>query len=149
MKVLVLDDDPLIVAALARDLNDRGNLVFGYQTAADAETALREGLMIDVAILDFDLRGRETGLEFIKRMSGRFGRNIPAIILSGGTDSATLATLAKSGRPWLTKPANPELIVATLSAVFKAAQAADRAFNAEHRAPVPAEFRATNDRPST
>jgi signal transduction histidine kinase/ActR/RegA family two-component response regulator len=134
VKVLVLDDDPLIVAALTRDLADRGNLVFGYQTAADAETALQEGLAIDVAVLDFDLRGRETGLEFIKRMSGRFGRNIPAIILSGGTDSATLATLAKSGRPWLTKPADPELIAATLGAVSKAVQAVDKVLNVEERA---------------
>lgn len=119
-RILVLDDDQLIVSALSRDLRDRGNLVLGYQRSADAEAALADGLEIDVAILDFDLRDRETGLEFINRMSERFKCFIPAVILSGGTDSATLATLAKSGRPWLTKPADPELIVATLQAVIKA-----------------------------
>ncbi|HVX36657.1 MAG TPA: ATP-binding protein [Hyphomicrobium sp.] len=123
-KILVLDDDQLIVSALSRDLRDRGNQVFGYQRAADAEAALVNGLAIDVAILDFDLRDQETGLEFINRMSGEIDRFIPAVILSGGTDSATLAALAKSGRPWLTKPADPELIVATLNAVIKAGRAA-------------------------
>lgn len=123
-KILILDDDQLIVSALSRDLRDRGNLVFGYQRAADAEAALADGLSIDVAILDFDLRDQETGLEFINRMSDEFDHFIPAIILSGGTDSATLATLAKSGRPWLTKPADPELIVTTLNAVIKAGRAA-------------------------
>lgn len=123
-KILVLDDDQLIVSALSRDLRDRGNQVFGYQRAADAEAALLNGLAIDVAILDFDLRDQETGLEFINRMSGEIDRFIPAVILSGGTDSATLAALAKSGRPWLTKPADPELIVATLNAVIKAGRAA-------------------------
>jgi DNA-binding response OmpR family regulator len=94
---------------------------------------MQDGLAIDVAVLDFDLRGRETGLEFIKRVSARAARIVPAIILSGGTDSATLATLAKSGRPWLTKPADPELIAATLRAVYKAAQSAPKACEAgEH-----------------
>jgi DNA-binding response OmpR family regulator len=58
-------------------------------------------------------------------MSRKLDRSIPAIILSGGTDSATLAALAKSGRPWLTKPADPELIVATLSAILKSNGAAN------------------------
>ena len=33
LKILVLDDDPLIVAALSRDLSDRNNSVFGYEHA--------------------------------------------------------------------------------------------------------------------
>lgn len=130
-KILVLDDDQLIVSALSRDLRDRGNLVFGYQRAADAEAAMAEGLEIDVAILDFDLRDRETGLAFINRMTRECDRFIPALILSGGTDSATLAALAKSGRPWLTKPADPELIVATLNAVIKGGAVANVAFAAD------------------
>jgi signal transduction histidine kinase/ActR/RegA family two-component response regulator len=125
-KILVLDDDPLIVSALSRDLRDRGNLVYGFQRGTDAEAALAGGLTIDAAILDFDLRDHETGLEFVSRMSGELNSFIPAVILSGGTDSATLAALAKSGRPWLTKPADPELIVATLHAVIKAGRATVR-----------------------
>jgi ActR/RegA family two-component response regulator/anti-sigma regulatory factor (Ser/Thr protein kinase) len=125
LNVLVLDDDPLIVAALSRDLNDRNNSVFGYQYCKDAEIALNNGIAIDAAVLDYDLRGPETGLEFIARMCGQLGRHIPSIILSGGTDAATLAALAKSGRPWLTKPADPELIVATLGAILKSNKAAD------------------------
>jgi len=125
LNILVLDDDPLIVAALSRDLNDRNNFVFGYQRCADAELAFNDGIAIDAAVLDFDLRGPETGLDFIARMSRKLDRSIPAIILSGGTDSATLAALAKSGRPWLTKPADPELIVATLSAILKSNGAAN------------------------
>ncbi|MBY0560293.1 ATP-binding protein [Hyphomicrobium sp.] len=134
MRILVLDDDPLIVAALMRDLEDRGNLAFGYQTAAEAEKGLSKGLAIDAAVLDFDLRGSETGLEFIKRMAARTNTDIPTVILSGGTDSATLAVLAKSGRPWLTKPADPELIAATLSAILNAHKVSLNGFNAEYGA---------------
>jgi DNA-binding response OmpR family regulator len=133
-RILVLDDDPLIVSALSRDLRDRGNIVFGFQHGAEAGAALTSGMCIDAAILDFDLRDDETGLEFIGRMSAELGSFIPAVILSGGTDSATLATLATSGRPWLTKPADPELIVATLNAVIKAGRAAAQTSHAEERA---------------
>ncbi|MFT3732886.1 MAG: ATP-binding protein [Hyphomicrobium sp.] len=120
MRILVLDDDPLIVSALTRDLEDRGNVVFGYQRNTDAEAALDHGLVIDAAVLDFDLRGTETGLEFITRMAAKLDTDIPSVLLSGGTESATLAVLAKAGRPWLTKPADPELIAATLGAILKA-----------------------------
>jgi DNA-binding response OmpR family regulator len=119
MRILILDDDPLIVSALTQDLEDRGNVAFGYQSSIEASAALDSGLVIDAAVLDFDLRGAETGLEFIKRMAAQTENDIPCILLSGGTDSATLAVLAKSGRPWLTKPADPELIAATLGAILK------------------------------
>lgn len=134
VRILVLDDDPLIVAALERDLEDRGNLAFGFQSAAEAEAALDKGLVVDAAVLDFDLRGPESGLEFIRRMAARLNTDIPAVLLSGGTDSATLAVLAKSGRPWLTKPADPELIAATLSALLNARKASLKGFTAEYGA---------------
>jgi signal transduction histidine kinase/ActR/RegA family two-component response regulator len=135
-RILIVDDDPLIVAALSRDLNDRGNVVFGYERSADAEAALQDGLAVDAAVLDFDLRGAETGLGFVTRMSRKLGKFIPTVILSGGTDSATLAALARSGRPWLTKPADPELIAATLSSVLKANKTETSAFHAEQRADI-------------
>ncbi|MFA5957616.1 ATP-binding protein [Hyphomicrobium sp.] len=131
VRILILDDDPLIVAALTRDLEDRGNVAFGYQTNIDAEAAIDNGLVIDAAVLDFDLRGPETGLEFVKRMAAKTGDDIPSVLLSGGTDSATLAVLAKSGRPWLTKPADPELIAATLSAILKSHRTSQNCLSAE------------------
>ena len=85
-KILVLDDDPLIVAALSRDLTDRNNSVFGFERSTDAEVALMDGVAIDAAVLDFDLRGPETGLEFAARISRKLGKLLPSVILSGGTD---------------------------------------------------------------
>ncbi len=131
MRILILDDDPLIVSALTQDLEDRGNVAFGYQNSVEAGAAFDKGLVIDAAVLDFDLRGSETGLEFIKRIAAKSESDIPCILLSGGTDSATLAVLAKSGLPWLTKPADPELIAATLGAIMKTHKFSQRAANAD------------------
>jgi CheY-like chemotaxis protein len=116
MKILVVDDEALIVTALCRDLEDRGNKAYGFGSSADAESAVIGGLSVDAAIIDFDLRGLETGVQFIDRMGERLGRTIPTLILSGGTDSETMTILGNSGKPWLTKPADPDFIVATLSA---------------------------------
>ncbi|MET1047441.1 MAG: hybrid sensor histidine kinase/response regulator, partial [Hyphomicrobium sp.] len=77
------------------------------------------------------LRGSETGLEFIKRMAAKFDDDIPSVLLSGGTDSATLAVLAKSGRRWLTKPADPELIAASLGAILRAHKVSHTGFDAD------------------
>ncbi len=129
-RILVLDDEPLIVNALSRDLSDRGNTVLGYHSVLDAEKALTGGVVIDAAVIDYDLRGPETGIDFIERMSKQAGKHIPALVLSGGTDAGTLAALAKSGRPWLTKPADPELIEATLySALNERSALDDEPFN--------------------
>ena len=121
--ILILDDEPLIVAALRREISDNGNVAFGYQSCVDAERAIDEGVIFDAAVVDFDLRGPETGLAFIERLSNRLGKPVPALLLSGGTNSTTLAILAKSGRPWLTKPADPDLIIATLGAILNSSQA--------------------------
>ncbi len=109
-------------------------MIFGYESSTDAEAALQGGLAFDGAVLDFDLPGAETGLGFVTRMSRKLDKFIPTVILSGGTDSATLAALARSGRPWLTKPADPELIAATLSSVLKANKTETSASKAEEPA---------------
>jgi ActR/RegA family two-component response regulator len=66
-------------------------------------------------ILDFDLGGVETGLDFFSRMERGIARDIPALILTGGTDTATLAAILASRLSWLTKPAEPDMIAAALA----------------------------------
>lgn len=115
--VLILDDEPLIVAALSRELSDQGFRVSPSETTAVAETVLTSTDPIDVALVDYDLAAGETGVAFIQRMERRLGRPIPTLILSGATDGATLAALARSGRPFLTKPADARAITEALAAL--------------------------------
>jgi signal transduction histidine kinase/ActR/RegA family two-component response regulator len=108
--ILVLDDDALIVAALVRELSDHGHAVQGFAIAAAAEAALKSGVPFDVVVADHDLGGAETGTAFIARMETELGRPVPTLILSGATDAATLSMLTRTGRPWLTKPADSRAI---------------------------------------
>jgi signal transduction histidine kinase/ActR/RegA family two-component response regulator len=115
LRVLVMDDDPMIVAGLTNDLADRGCDPVGATSPAQAEALFSAEPQIDAVIMDFDLGGDETGLDFLSRMERQMLRKIPGLILTGGTDTATLATVINSRLLWLTKPADPELIAGALA----------------------------------
>lgn len=112
--ILVLDDDAAIVSALVRDLTDRGGAARGFTSAREAEQAMDGTGWPDVAVVDFDLRARESGPAFIARLARERGRPIPTLILSGATDRATLTELVRSGFPWMTKPAHPDQIATAI-----------------------------------
>jgi signal transduction histidine kinase/ActR/RegA family two-component response regulator len=117
LRVLVLDDDPMIVAALTHDLSDRGCAPRGATTPPEAEAILASGFGADAFVMDFELGGPETGLDFLARMEAKLFRKIPGLILTGGTDAATLATVIASGRSWLTKPADPDIVAAAIAGI--------------------------------
>jgi ActR/RegA family two-component response regulator len=118
LRILVMDDDPMIVAALTRDLADRGCEPKGAASPAEAEAILKSGFHADALVVDFDLGSKETGLAFLGRMERTFLRKFPGLILTGGTDAATLAAVASSGVRWLTKPADPDIIASVLAGVI-------------------------------
>jgi signal transduction histidine kinase/ActR/RegA family two-component response regulator len=118
MRILVMDDDPMIVAALTRDLADRGCNTRGAVSPEEAEKILSRGFGADALIVDFDLGCEETGLAFLGRMERKFRRRIPGLILTGGTDATTLAAVANSGARWLTKPADPDVLASALAGMM-------------------------------
>jgi DNA-binding response OmpR family regulator len=122
----VLDDEPLIVQSLARDLTDRGNDVLSATTTAEAEKLIRSGRP-ELAVVDINLSSAETGPDFIDRMEKDLGRPLPALVLTGATDGDTLSGLVLNGRRWMTKPADPDEIARALSGLAsEAAKAASR-----------------------
>ena len=119
-RILVLDDEPLIVQSLARDLTDRGNIVLSATTTTEAETMIRREHP-ELAVVDINLASSESGPEFIDRMEKELGRPLPSLVLTGATDGDTLSGLVLNGRRWLTKPADPDEIARVLSGLASAA----------------------------
>ncbi len=119
LRILVMDDDPMIVAALTQDLADRGCVASGATSPGEAEAMLGQSAEIDAMVVDFNVGGGETGLDFLRRMERKFGRTIPLLVLSGGTDAATLAALVRSGVNWMTKPADPDAVAGALAAMAR------------------------------
>ena len=126
-RILVLDDEPLIVESLARDLTDRGNHVLRAGSPAEAEAKIIGQAFPDGAVIDIDLSASETGPEFISRIERKFGRALPTLVLTGATDAERLAELVNSGRRWLTKPADPDMIAAVLGELIDDSERAQAA----------------------
>ena len=109
LHVMLLDDNTKDIQSLSLFLKDLGAVVTSFETAEDALEAVRTGLVIDFAIVDYDLGGHMSGVDFLNNAHTKqydFG----AIILTGRTDPAAIEAMARSGRAWINKPAAPEAI---------------------------------------
>jgi CheY-like chemotaxis protein len=83
-RVLVVDDDPLILASTAAMLEDIGHLVVEASSAARALEVLRLGPRIDLIITDQVMPGM-TGIELVRQVR-RDWPGIPVILSSGYAD---------------------------------------------------------------
>jgi signal transduction histidine kinase/ActR/RegA family two-component response regulator len=113
MNILLLDDNVKVLAALRQDLLDRGADVYAFDRAALALDALENELLVDAAVVDYDLREELTGIDFCAKCRSD-GRRFAMLILTGRTDERTLRTISASGISWLTKPADPDTLAAAL-----------------------------------
>ena len=116
LHLMLLDDNAKHLESLALFLRDRGALVSTFETPETALRALRSGLVIDVAVVDYDLGGAITGVEFLDQRHEDW-HDIEAIILTGRTDVEAVRAIAKSGKSWISKPAEPEMIAAIIGEV--------------------------------
>jgi CheY-like chemotaxis protein len=102
--ILLLDDEPSFVSALARLLRHDGSSV---DTAADGHRALRQlhEHRYDVVLCDLCMPGLD-GVEFYTILNHHYAYLSKRVLfLTGdtmGTDSQAL--LAQSGQPWVYKP---------------------------------------------
>lgn len=103
--VLLVDDEPLGREAMRCELGDWGmNVVL----AADAEEALNflsaRNITLDVAIVDRDLGSHISGPDLLDRLATDLGIAVPAIVITGATDTDTLHELEETGYTYLIKP---------------------------------------------
>lgn len=118
-RILVLDDERHVTFALARDLKDQGAEVFSTERLEEAEALLNGKDWPDAAIVDYDLRRDEMGNEFVARMETAARRKLPTLLITGSTDPDSLKALAASGRRWLTKPVDPEVLSAAVAGLVR------------------------------
>jgi two-component system response regulator ChvI len=94
LRILVVDDDPIIRETLSLNLEDRGFEVEGLDSGEALLAHLRDGGSADLILLDWKM-GALTGLDTLREMR-RSGGDIPVIFLTSLTDQiyeeAALAT---------------------------------------------------------
>lgn len=116
MRVLVVDDEPMVREVLARYLEREG---FDVDTADDGEQALVrfEVRAPDLVLLDMMLP-RIDGLEVFRRM--RAETDVPVIMLTArGEESDRIVGLDLGADDYVTKPFSPREVVSRVRAVLR------------------------------
>jgi len=119
MQVLVVDDHPLILEALAHLLPQihRGAVVTVARDRAEAEAALDNDPDIALVLLDLALPGTR-GLDFLADLQLDYP-GVPIVVLSATHDQGTVtAALAAGARGFIPKTANAAALLEALKMVM-------------------------------
>jgi signal transduction histidine kinase len=128
-RVLVVDDDPLIVASTAAMLEDVGHVVTEALSGARALDILRHGLNIDVVVTDHAMPGM-TGVELARQIKQSWP-HLPVILATG---YAELPNDEDAGLPRLSKPYLQEELALQIAKVMSETGATVIALDTARRA---------------
>jgi two-component system response regulator QseB len=117
MRVLIIEDDPMIGRAVAAGLQDGGYTVDWVRDGTDAELALTHRVY-DLALLDLGLPRRD-GLEILKGLR-RSGNTLPVVIITARDAVADrVAGLDNGADDYLVKPFDLDELLARARAVIR------------------------------
>lgn len=114
--ILLVDDDRLVLLAIANELTKQGYRVISAETAEDAELLLIGGENPDLALLDVNLPG-QSGLDLAKRL--KVLDQIPFVFLSAYNDKDLIETATRLGAiSYLLKPMDPWQLAPVIAAAL-------------------------------
>lgn len=113
LRILVVEDEAVTLGMLCEALRDMGFTVAGdAMNFAEAQEVLAT-TQVDLAILDINLRGKQSGIDLGRHINERYG--IPFIYLTAYSDVDTInAATATSPYGYLIKPFSPADISAAI-----------------------------------
>lgn len=121
-RVLVVDDDPDILALVQRQLQARGHQTLGAVSPQDALDLLEGRAAPDVAVLDVTMP-RMTGLELAGVLRSREGlAALPVVFLSARVQPEDVAAGQALDAVYLTKPFRGAALAAALDRVLEPAR---------------------------
>lgn len=94
ISILVVEDDPAIAIDIALNLESAGYTVFGPTHSADRALQYLDNERIDLAILDINIAGEQTGMDIAEIINRSYG--IPFIYLTSYSDNDTVHKAAKT-----------------------------------------------------
>jgi FixJ family two-component response regulator len=113
-RIVIIDDDPAVLAALAFSFEMEGFDIEALETPADvAGCDVRSAACL---VVDYRLPGRD-GLDLIERLRRR-GVRTPAVLITTLPPSATLARAAALGVPIVEKPLLTDELVTVVSGMI-------------------------------
>ena len=120
LKVVLVDDDVEIRDSMGLLLESWGCRTVAGGTVAEIERQLgAQSIKPDALIVDYRLADAMNGLQVIERLRSAFGKQLPALIITGTTNPGHLESRA-GGIPFAMKPVAPGRLRAFLSQVNSA-----------------------------
>lgn len=102
-KLLVVDDDPDILALVQLRLQRAGHKVVGAASGAEALAIVAERGAPDLAVLDVSMPGM-SGLELLSTLREQQAKDLPAVFLSARVQPEDIERGRSLGATYLTKP---------------------------------------------
>jgi CheY-like chemotaxis protein len=102
-KLLVVDDDPDILALVQLRLQRAGHRVIGASSGAEALAIVAERGVPDLAVLDVSMPGM-SGLELLSTLREQESKDLPAVFLSARVQPEDIERGRALGATYLTKP---------------------------------------------
>lgn len=128
MKILVAEDEPLMLMAIEAKLKNEGFEVVGVPDGREALKAL-ESFTPDIIITDI-LMPYTSGLELIGIVKSTQNKKIPIIVLSGlGQENTVLEAFQLGAEDFLTKPFNPVELSVRVKRLLKVSGATNKRAN--------------------
>jgi signal transduction histidine kinase/ActR/RegA family two-component response regulator len=122
--VLLVDDETAILRGMAELFDNWKIDLVTAHSVAEAEQGLASLDRIpDVIVSDYRLPGNTDGIEVINRLRQQFGREIPAILVTGDTAPDTILRISRAGIPLLHKPLRPAKLRALLTHLIQQGRA--------------------------
>jgi len=113
LSVLVVDDEPEVLASLCTYLRQIGWSARGVADGQQAQQALADGFHADVLAVDYRLRG-ETGVQVLERLR-ESEPGLPAVIVTGDTSPTRLREFAGLAASVVNKPVDGERLARALA----------------------------------
>ncbi|WP_158818478.1 hybrid sensor histidine kinase/response regulator [Methylocapsa sp. S129] len=114
--IVVVDDELAIQDAMRAVLTAWGHSVVVAGSSQEMlERVAERSVRPDLVICDLRLRGDENGLDAIQRLRSKFRENIPAILITGDTESDRLKRAGQSGCFVMHKPVSNSRLRAAIS----------------------------------
>lgn len=121
LSVLLLEDDPMVLAAIRLLLEHYGCAVVTAETAEEAFEQVGRGARPDLILADFQLPGPTDGLQALRTLRARYGCRAPATLVTGDATDSVATQAQAAGVTLLRKPIHPQDIRNLIEAVRQVA----------------------------
>lgn len=122
-RILAVDDDEMVRGAVARILTDWGCTVETAGSPAEALARIDlDGFRPNVLLVDFNLGTAMDGLALAETIGRHLPEPVPAILVTGATDTDAIMRFEASGHAWLAKPVESAQLRRTVSYLLEKAR---------------------------